>query len=129
MNRTRVVLHILLAIGWTVLLGVLMLSPGKATFAEDVSRAFGGTDLTDAIGHVILTAVETALVFNALRLMLPLWTALGAAAVFTAILGVLLELAQLYIPYRGVSVLDFSANALGVVLCVAVVVVARRRMR
>ena len=106
-----------LALGWTALVCLLMLLPGEDSVAEDTSGFFGGTDLTDAAGHVLLFGALAILWYAALTCSLApsaaFWRALGLAAV----LGVLLETGQSLVPDRGMSLLDFSANALGV--CVA----------
>lgn len=107
-----------LALLWTVLIGYLLLWPSEETAVEDVSDTFGGTDLTDAVGHVALMAIETLLVYGVLVHSWPARRALRGAALFTLILGLVLEGAQHWIPSRGFALLDLSANWLGVALCV-----------
>ncbi len=107
-------MRIAAAVLWTALLAYLMLSPGKATLAEDLSSAFGGTELTDAMGHALLALVETVLVFGALRPFIGVQRALVLTCVFVIALGTVLEFAQLWIPFRGANVLDFAAHCVGV---------------
>lgn len=104
----------LAALAWTVLVCFLMLTPADDNVVEDTSSAFGGTDLTDAVGHVILFAALAGVWFNALRLRWPprrAWwiTRVGGLALATA-----LELAQTRVPDRGASWLDLGANWLGI---------------
>lgn len=90
--------------------------PGDNALVSDTSHAFGGTALTDAIGHVILFGVWTGLVYRLCSFYLlstrAFYTSLGTIL----ILGTCIELAQYLVPERGVAVLDLSANWLGALL-------------
>jgi len=101
------------ALAWTALICLLMLLPGDDTVAEDVSRFFGGTDLTDAAGHVVLFAVLTGLWYGAWRSVVGPERSLRRTVLLAALLAVGLELVQLAIPHRGVTLLDLTANGLG----------------
>jgi len=90
-----------------------MLSPGEDSVAEDLSGAFGASELTDALGHVVLFGVLTVLLFHALRLHVPVARALKGAAVFVLALGSVLEPAQLLVYERGAALLDLAANWAG----------------
>jgi hypothetical protein len=103
-----------LALGWTALVCLLMLLPGEDSVAEDTSGFFGGTDLTDAAGHVLLFGALTLFWYAALVCHVGPSVAFWRAALVGAALGLLLETGQSLVPERGVSLLDFSANALGV---------------
>jgi VanZ family protein len=99
---------------WTVLVFYLLLWPSNGTPVHDVSSFFGGTELTDAGGHVVLAFVEALLLYRVLCYYMPvqratLWT-LGC----TLLLGLALESAQYWIPSRGATLLDLGANWLGV---------------
>ena len=98
---------------WTLLLCYLMLSPSKGT-VRSISLFFGGTEWTDAMGHVVLIFIETALAYNLLRHYVSLHRALRYACWGTLVLGLSLETAQIWIPSRGASLLDASAALLGV---------------
>jgi hypothetical protein len=105
---------------WTALFCYLLLWPSEGTAVHDVSVAFGGTDWTDAAGHVVLAFVETALIYSLLCHYIParrvfLYTLGGALA-----LGLVLELAQHWVPARGVTLMDLSANWLGTGMSVLV---------
>lgn len=102
-----------LTILWSILTLILFLTPsGDGTPVTFISELFGGTTLTDAIGHVI---IHSALSF------LWLWTAhlyiqdparmIISGGVVLATTG---ELLQLYIPGRGSSLLDMVANSIGI---------------
>lgn len=101
---------------WTILIGVLMLLPSDTQVVDRTSGTFGGTDLTDAVGHVVLFGILTALWYAAL-LARP--AALIRAAALALGLGIVLETAQSVVPGRGFSLLDFGANVLGPALSVA----------
>ncbi|GAB4418115.1 MAG: hypothetical protein Kow00106_14050 [Anaerolineae bacterium] len=103
-----------LVLAWTTLVCLLMLLPGEDSVAEDTSGFFGGTDLTDAAGHVLLFGALTVLWYAALVCHVGPPVAFGRAALVGAALGLLLETGQSLVPERGMSLLDFSANALGV---------------
>ncbi len=103
-----------LAVTWTILVCLLMLLPGEDSVAEDTSGFFGGTDLTDAAGHVLLFGGLTLFWYAALVCHRTPAEALHLALALAAGLGLLLEAGQSLVPERGVSLLDFSANAVGV---------------
>ena len=107
------------ALAWTVLVCLLMLLPGKDSVAEDVSGFFGGTDMTDACGHVLLFSIFTALWYAVLACYLAPAQALRRALAIGAACGLLLELGQGIVPHRGLSLLDFTANALGALVSFA----------
>jgi VanZ family protein len=107
----------MLTLTWTAIDMILMLSPGsKGSVAGETSGLFGGTDITDAIGHVILKAILVLL----WCWMLSHYTSLENFIRWVAIGGltwaVVAELAQFFVPDRGVSVLDLAANILGVLI-------------
>jgi VanZ family protein len=113
-RRIRSVLRWSAALVWTALVLYLMLSPGKDSTADDLSRSFGGTDLSDAVGHVILYGVLTILWDGALQADRPGGHRL--ALMVGLALGLLGESLQVFVPYRGVALLDFAANLAGVFL-------------
>ena len=94
----------------------LMLLPGEESLAEDFSASAGGSDLSDAIGHVILFGIMALLWQHVHRRYYPKQSPafVMAAAI---VLGAALEAAQIFVPFRGVTFLDASANVLGVVGC------------
>lgn len=110
----------LAATGWTVLVVVLMLMPGQDSAADDLSRFFGGTDITDAAGHVFLFGVLVLLWLLALATALPRTRALQWAVAIGLAVGLVSELLQVFIPHRGVTLLDLSANALGAAVALGV---------
>lgn len=101
------------ALAWTGMTVFLMLSPGEESAAEDLSRFFGGTDVTDALGHILLFGVLTALWRWALLNRLPLQQTLGVAVAVGLALGTTTELAQFCVPHRGVVLIDLLANWIG----------------
>lgn len=101
-----------LAMVWTMLVLFLMLSPGDSTQVNGPSQSAGGSEVTDALGHVVLFAILTGCWLWA---TFPTYQA-GSVSIAIVALGVLLELTQHFVPERGISLLDLSANATGVVL-------------
>lgn len=103
-----------------MLVVVLMLMPGQDSAADDLSRFFGGTDITDAAGHVFLFGVLVLLWLLALATALPRTRALQWAVAIGLAVGLVSELLQVFIPHRGVTLLDLSANALGAAVALGV---------
>tara|TARA_R110000744_G_scaffold38297_3_gene87709 strand:- start:114 stop:425 length:312 start_codon:yes stop_codon:yes gene_type:complete len=97
-----------------------MLSPSDGT-VRNVSMLFGGLEITDAIGHVILIGVDCALLYGVIQHYQPSRQALKFAIFFTLLLGIALESAQLWIPSRGSSWIDFVAAGVGVGLAYLVI--------
>lgn len=107
-------------LAWTLLVCLLMLLPGEDSIAEDTSGFFGGTDMTDAFGHVLLFGILTALWYAVLVCYLAPAPALRGALVVGAACGLLLELGQGIVPQRGPSLLDLTANVVGALASFAV---------
>ncbi len=116
-DRLLASLRWLLVAGWTVLTVALMLMPAsEGSVAKNLSLFAGGSEVTDAIGHVILYGVLTGLWYWALRVhTIHAWA--GALAVALTV-GIGTELLQVFIPDRGASVLDLAANTIGPLLAV-----------
>src|SRR5258707_956080 len=102
-----------LALFWTALVAILTLLPGNSTVIEDTHRAFGGTDLSDAMGHVVLFGFLTMSYYWLLRLRFSPGKALIIATMVTFALGVTTELAQMLVPERGPSSFDVAADSIG----------------
>lgn len=102
---------------WTTLTFYLTLSPsGEGTTVTWVSRLFGGTETTDAIGHVFI---------NMVLALLWCWTTgfytSTGRTVYIVLVGggfwcFAAELSQFFVPDRGLSLLDLGANILGVLI-------------
>jgi VanZ family protein len=92
----------------------LFLAPAeKDSSVSSVSSFFGGTDITDAAGHVVL---------NSLLIFLWLWTSVHYSSryqksiiIVGIIWAVVTEFLQTYIPGRGGSLLDMIANSIGII--------------
>ncbi len=103
-----------LAVAWTLLVCLLLLQPGKDPLIGPA--AAGDHDdfglLVLHLGHFVAFAVMTWLWWRALLALRP--------ALFIALLcGALTELAQLYVPDRGLSALDLALNGSGALLVAA----------
>jgi hypothetical protein len=102
---------------WSAIAVSLMLSPsGDGTTVSGVSKLFGGTETTDAVGHVII---------NVILALLWCWTislyASTAKMTRLILIGGIVwcfgaELTQYFVPERGASLLDLAANILGVLI-------------
>lgn len=104
-----------LTLAWTLIAASLMLSPsGDGTTVSSVSKVFGGTETSDAVGHVLINIVLaflwcwTVSVYLSPALTLRVILIGGMVWCFGA------ELTQHFVPERGTSLLDLGANLLGV---------------
>lgn len=106
--------RVTLAVAWTLLVCLLLLQPGRDPLIGPAAAgdhdAFGLFVLH--LGHVVSFAVMTWLWQRALAALRP---ALGIALAC----GLLTELAQIYVPDRGLSALDLALNAGGALLVAA----------
>jgi hypothetical protein len=105
---------------WTAMLCYLLLWPSEGTAIRQISLFFGGEDITDAFGHLILVFVETNLVYSLLIHYFPQPRAMLYSLCGTLVFAFMLETAQYYIPGRGAALIDFVANASGVGLFILV---------
>ncbi|MBN1428922.1 MAG: VanZ family protein [Anaerolineae bacterium] len=112
------------ALSWSVLATYLMTWPSQGTPVGSLSVFFGGSELTDAIGHVVLCGVLVGLWYWALRGSMEFAVALGIAVAIGLVLGVVTEVAQIFVPSRGASLLDLLANMLGIGLAVGAVMIS-----
>src|SRR5690606_28958430 len=110
-GRVSRALRWLAATGWTVLVVVLMLMPGQDSAADDLSSFFGGTDIPDAIGDVVPYGVLILPGLQALAAARPRARSLRWAVALGLAAGLVGDLLHVFIPRRGVSLLDQSANA------------------
>lgn len=109
-----------LTLAWSALTALLMLSPsGDGTTVSGVSGLFGGSDTTDAIGHVIIHAVLAGLWCWTLHRYRPLAWVRRRVLIAGMAWCLAAELSQALVPARGVSLIDLAANVLGVVVGVA----------
>ncbi|GAB4453090.1 MAG: hypothetical protein Kow00120_23070 [Anaerolineae bacterium] len=112
--RRSTILRWAAAVGWTGLVVALTLLPGSSRVVHDASAWFGGTELTDAIGHFLLFLVLAVTWQGALASWLERSRALLAAGGFAGALGAVVEIGQVFIPGRGSGMLDLAANWMGV---------------
>lgn len=115
------------ALGVTALIVVFMLMPGDDSAAGRLSDLFGGTDITDALGHIGAYLIATAAWYGYFELSRPPREALSRAAILTLIVGAVVETAQSLVPDRGTQLLDYGANMLGVALFVLAHNLCQRR--
>lgn len=104
-------------LAWTILAASLMLSPGgDGTTVTSVSKLFGGTETTDAIGHVIINAILALLWCWTISLYTAPATTARVILVGGLVWCVGAELTQFVVPERGTTLLDLGANILGVLI-------------
>ena len=115
MNFPKLPLQIswLLWLSWTVLLCLLLLLPSDGT-VDNISSFFGGTELTDTIGHVLLIFVDSLLLYNVLVQYTDRKITLYITLIVALAFGIILEIAQTWIPSRGASFVDILAAIIGV---------------
>jgi hypothetical protein len=104
-----------LTLTWTVIAASLLLSPsGDGTTVSWISTVFGGTETTDAIGHVFINIILSVLWCWTTNLYtsVPRTTHLILFGGIVWCFGA--ELSQVFVPERGTSLLDLAANILGV---------------
>ncbi len=110
-----------LTLAWSAVAVWLMLSPGtKGGTVSNISHSFGGTEITDAIGHVIINAILAFLWSWTLSLYVPKARITRLILIGGIVWGVSAELSQLFVPERGTSLLDLTANIIGVTIGVLV---------
>ncbi len=103
-----------IALAWTGLILILMLTPSDRPVVEDTSATFGGTDYTDAVGHLVLFGTLAVLWWAALACHRPISTAFYLALSLSLLIGISTEIAQNWVPERGTSLLDLIANTSGI---------------
>jgi VanZ family protein len=106
-----------------------MAAPSDSLGVADLSRMFGGTEITDAIGHVVLFSALTFAWYFALRYRWNEPTAFVVAVVAVGLLGTVAELSQHFVPHRGMALLDLLANWTGVLLFVLMCKTVNNRLR
>lgn len=107
----------MLTLAWTAITAKLMLSPsGNGTTVSWVSKLFGGTETTDAIGHVIINAILAFLWCWTISLYATTQKTTRLVLIGGIVWCFVGELSQFFVPGRGTSLLDLGANILGVVI-------------
>ena len=106
-----------LTLTWSAIAASLMLSPGnKGGSVSQISHLFGGTEITDAIGHVIINMILAFLWCWTISLYLSASKTARLILIGGIIWGFAAELSQHFVPERGTSLLDLAANILGVLI-------------
>lgn len=133
-NRTGTVKHYPRRVWAGVLLATaitlyFMAAPSDSLGVADLSHLFGGTETTDAIGHVILFCLLTFVWYYALRYRWNERTAFALAIAVVGLMGTVAELSQHFVPHRGMTLLDLLANWSGVLLFVLMRKTVNNRLR
>jgi VanZ family protein len=107
----------IITLTWTAITMKLMFSlSGDGTTVSRVSRLFGGTDITDVVGHVVINAILALLWCWTISL----YTTIAKTTRIVLISGIIwcfgAELTQFFIPERGTSLIDVVANVIGVII-------------
>ncbi len=106
----------LLAALWLALIVALLWTPGDEDLIDRTHRAAGGTELTDALGHVALFGVLVVLLAAARAQHTTTEHAVRWAVRVAAALGLVIEVGQIGVPERGFALYDLAANWTGPVL-------------
>ena len=114
------------ALVWTTLIAVALLKPAN-NFKHEISLdsfvssffslSIKTWDLVEAVYHVIVFAILTAIWFWALVTQFPRNRALVISIGIAMVLGIVTEIGQ-YFVHRSSLMLDAMANFLGIVICV-----------
>jgi VanZ family protein len=116
----------LAALCGTVFTLIMMLKPGTSRVVDVPHKLLGGTDFTDAVGHVVLFC----------GLVFVWWTLAGhfsrrrallLAALIVFGLGTFTEFAQSIVPDRGFAWYDLASNWIGVGVGVYLTICAKYR--
>ena len=106
-----------LALIWTAIAASLMLSPsGNGTTVSWVSHLFGGTETSDAVGHVIINVILALLWSWTISLYVSVPNMTRLILIGGVTWGFAAELSQYFVPERGTSLLDLAANISGVLI-------------
>lgn len=98
---------------------MFVLLPSDTALVYRVSKFFGGTERTDAVGHVILFGLFTLSLYWMFNYHLSRQYACYAAVGCGLLIGTAFELLQNVIPARGASALDLYANWVGTLAALA----------
>src|SRR2546430_137054 len=98
----------LAVLGGTVFTLIIMLKPGTSRIVDIPHKLLGGTDSTDAVGHVVLFC-GMVFVWWTLPGRFSRSRALLLAALIVFGLGTFTEFAQSVVPHRGFSCSDLAS--------------------
>lgn len=102
---------------WTVITIPLMLSPsGEGTSVSWIAKLFGNTEASNAVGHVIVNAILAFLWYWTINMYLCDTKTMWIILISGIIWGIIGEMAQVFVPARGPSLLDLGMNILGVLI-------------
>ncbi|MDH5570473.1 MAG: VanZ family protein [Gammaproteobacteria bacterium] len=126
-SRIAVLIGWLAALSWTLLVVISLLKPGKENLATEYSMAafftsffsypLSGWDVIEAIYHILLFVILTAIWFWLCGFYFNDRKALLIALGIALALGTTTEISQ-YFVYRGSRLFDLLANYLGIALFV-----------
>ncbi len=103
-------------LGWTLIILYLTLSTGDNQNVSWLSKLAGGTEITDAIGHVVMFAILVVVWQWAGSADIRAMVVLRIVTALCFLFGMGVEASQHWIEGRGMSWLDFLANGGGVLL-------------
>ncbi|GIK62221.1 MAG: hypothetical protein BroJett018_00150 [Chloroflexota bacterium] len=115
-NRLPLPIRWFVPLGWTLVILYMTLSTGNNQNVSWVSKMAGGTEITDAIGHLVMFTVLVVLWHWAGSSYYPTVTVLKGVTLLCFLFGMSVEASQYWIEGRGMSWLDFLANGGGVLL-------------
>ncbi|MCQ3932596.1 MAG: hypothetical protein DPW16_19275 [Chloroflexi bacterium] len=101
---------------WVLIILYLTLSSGNNQNVSSLSKFAGGTEITDAIGHMVMFTVLVVLWHWAGSAYYPAMAVLKVVTPLIFLFAIGVEVGQYWIEERGMSWLDFLANSSGVLL-------------
>ena len=114
--RILVIVRLAIVLAWLVFTVLLLELPSDLPLIASLSSVFGKNEIGYALGHVVIFGITTFMLRWALDLFLAARAAVMWGVGIAGVLGIVTELLQFNTRYRGVTLLDLSANLVGVML-------------
>lgn len=115
-TRRTTIIRLVVTITWLFFAILLLELPSDIPIIDTLSSVFGRNDTGYALGHVVLFGTTTVMIRWVLEAFLPPCTASVWGVGIAMMLGVVTELLQFNTRNRGVTLLDLSANLVGVMI-------------
>lgn len=110
------IIRLVTTIAWLFFTVLLLVLPSDIPIIDTLSSIFGRSDPGYTLGHVVLFGLTTVIIRWMLRGFLSPRTASVWGVSIAMMLGVVTELLQFNTRNRGVTLLDLSANLVGVMI-------------
>jgi VanZ family protein len=121
-------LRIASTLAWTVFAVFVMATSSNTTLVGNLHKAGGGTEVTDAMGHVAIFGILAFLWWWSLIAQSSQRNALFGAAIISLPLGIIAEIVQVFVPDRGVTLFDLLSNCLGIIIVLVAIGVFQNKV-